>query len=149
MRERFLGVVREEVASMGQRITDMTQKSTQGLKARWPLEEMLGADVLLATQRRIEARNKLSVTLENLDSSIWLKVDSFSLTQALDYLAMRLVDEFDVKFFRLRLQASGARAQLGPDLDRPGDEHRDRDELGNGQHALWRREHPADRARRG
>ena len=112
MRERFLGVVREEVGSLSARITDMTQKSTQGLKARWPLEEMLGADVLLATQRRIEARNKLSVTLENIDASIWLKVDSFSLTQALDYLAMRLVDEFDVKFFRLRLQASGARAQL-------------------------------------
>jgi len=112
MRERFLGVVREEVSSLSARITDMTQKSTQGLKARWPLEEMLGADVLLATQRRIEARNKRSVTLENIDASIWLKVDSFSLTQALDYLAMRLVDEFDVKFFRLRLQASGARAQL-------------------------------------
>ncbi len=112
MRERFLGVVREEVGSLSARITDMTQKSTQGLKARWPLEEMLGADVLLATQRRIEVRNKRGVTLENLDSSIWLKVDSFSLTQALDYLAMRLVDEFDVKFFRLRLQASGARAQL-------------------------------------
>jgi len=112
MRERFLGVVREEVSSLSARITDMTQKSTQGLKARWPLEEMLGADVLLATQRRIEARSKRNVTLENLDASIWLKVDSFSLTQALDYLAMRLVDEFDVKFFRLRLQASGARAQL-------------------------------------
>ena len=39
-------------------------------------------------------------------------MDSFSLTQALDYLAMRLVDEFDVKFFRLRLQANGNRAQL-------------------------------------
>jgi DNA polymerase-3 subunit epsilon len=112
MRERFLGVVREEVGSLSARITDMTQKSTQGLKARWPLEEMLGADVLLATQRRIEARSKRSVTLENLDASVWLKVDSFSLTQALDYLAMRLGDEFDVKFFRLRLQASGARAQL-------------------------------------
>jgi DNA polymerase-3 subunit epsilon len=112
MRERFLGVVREEVGSLSARITDMTQKSTQGLKARWPLEEMLGADVLLATQRRIEARNKRPVTLESLDATIWLKVDSFSLTQALDYLAMRLVDEFDVKFFRLRLQASGARAQL-------------------------------------
>ena len=112
MRERFLNVVREEVSSLSGRITDMTQKATQGLKARWPLEEMLGADVLLATQRRIEARSKRPVTLENLDASIWLKVDSFSLTQALDYLAMRLVDEFDVKFFRLRLQASGARAQL-------------------------------------
>ncbi len=112
MRERFLAVVREEVHSMGGRITDMTQKATQGLKARWPLEEMLGADVLLATQRRIEARNQRPVTLENLDASIWLKVDSFSLTQALDYLAMRLVDEFDVKFLRIRLQASGNRAQL-------------------------------------
>jgi DNA polymerase-3 subunit epsilon len=112
MRERFLTVVREEVTSMSGRITDMTQKATQGLKARWPLEEMLGADVLLATQRRIEARNQRPVTLENLDPSVWLKVDSFSLTQALDYLAMRLVDEFDVKFFRLRLQSSGQRAQL-------------------------------------
>jgi len=112
MRERFLTVVREEVHSMSTRINAMTQQAAQGLKARWPLEEMLGADVLLATQRRIEARNQRPVTLENLDASIWLKVDSFSLTQALDYLAMRLVDEFDVKFFRLRLQASGNRAQL-------------------------------------
>jgi DNA polymerase-3 subunit epsilon len=112
MRERFLVVVREEVHSMSARINNMTQQATQGLKARWPLEEMLGADVLLATQRRIEARNKRPVTLENLDASVWLKVDSFSLTQALDYLAMRLVDEFDVKFFRLRLQANGNRAQL-------------------------------------
>jgi DNA polymerase-3 subunit epsilon len=112
MRERFLTVVREEVTSQSGRIAAMTQKATEGLKARWPLEEMLGADVLLATQRRIEARNKRPVTLENLDTSMWLKVDSFSLTQALDYLAMRLVDEFDVKFFRLRLQTSGNRAQL-------------------------------------
>jgi len=112
MRERFLTVVREEVQSMGARITDMTQKATQGLKARWPLEEMLGSDVLLAAQRRIEARSKRSVTLENLDTSVWLKVDSFSLTQALDYLALRLVDEFDIKFLRLRLQVAGNRAQL-------------------------------------
>lgn len=112
MRERFLAVVREEVSSMSGRISAMTQKATEGLKARWPLEEMLGADVLLASQRRIEARCKRPVTLENLETGIWLKVDSFSLTQALDYLAMRLVDEFDVKFFRLRLQTSGKRAQL-------------------------------------
>lgn len=112
MRERFLGVVREEVSSMGARINTLTQQAAQGLKTRWPMEEMMGADVLLASQRRIEARSQRPVTLENLDASVWLKVDSFSLTQALDYLAMRLVDEFDVKFFRLRLQANGNRAQL-------------------------------------
>jgi len=112
MRERFLGVVREELASMSGRINDMTQKTAQGLKARWPMEEMMGSDVLLAAQRRIESRSRRSVTLDNLDASVWLRVDSFSLTQALDYLAMRLVDEFDVKFFRLRLQPNGARVQL-------------------------------------
>ena len=112
MRERFLTVVREEVTSMSTRINTMTQQAAQGLKARWPMEEMLGADVLLACQRRIEARSQRPVTLENLDASVWLKVDSFSLTQALDYLALRLVDEFDIKFFRLRLQANGNRAQL-------------------------------------
>ncbi|MFZ2392662.1 exonuclease domain-containing protein, partial [Rhodoferax sp.] len=112
MRERFLAVLREEVTSMSTRINTMTQQASQGLKARWPLEEMLGADVLLACQRRIEARNQRPVTLENRDASVWLKVDSFSLTQALDYLALRLVDEFDTKFFRLRLQANGNRAQL-------------------------------------
>ncbi len=112
MRERFLRVVREEVHSMSARINDLTQKSAQGLKARWPMEEMLGADVLLAAQRRIEARSSRSVTLENQDAALWLRVDSFSLTQALDYLAMRLVDEFDIKFFRLRLQANGQRGQL-------------------------------------
>jgi DNA polymerase-3 subunit epsilon len=112
MHERFLAVLREEVTSMSARINTMTQQATQGLKARWPMEEMLGADVLLACQRRIEARNQRPVTLENRDASVWLKVDSFSLTQALDYLALRLVDEFDTKFFRLRLQANGNRAQL-------------------------------------
>ncbi len=112
MRARFLGVVREELGRMSGRITDMTQKATQGLKARWPMEEMLGTDVLHAAQRRIERRSMRSVSVENLDAALWLRVDSFSLTQALDYLAARLVDEFDIKFFRLRLQANGARAQL-------------------------------------
>jgi len=112
MRERFLGVVREELGSMSQRLKDMTAREAQGLKARWPMEEILGADVLLAAKRRIEGRSKRSVTLDNPDASIWMRVDSFSLTQALDYLALRLVDEFDIKFFRLRLQRQGNRAQL-------------------------------------
>lgn len=112
MRERFLGVVREEVSSMSARIHSLTQQATQGLKSRWPLEEMLGSDVLLAAQRRIESRSQRSVALDEQTPGLWLRVDSFSLIQALDYLALRLVDEFDVKFFRLRLASSGARAQL-------------------------------------
>ena len=112
MRERFLRVVREEVATMSQRITDLVQRSTQGLKTRWPLEEMLGADFVTAAQRQIESHCQRAVTVEGADATLWLKVESFTLLQVLTYLAGRLVDEFDVKFFQLRLQQAGPRAQL-------------------------------------
>jgi len=104
--------MQDEVARLNAYVSELTNKSAQVLKTRWPLEDMMGADVLLAAQRRIELRTKRSVTLENLEPDLWLKVDSFSLTQALEYLALRLADEFDVRFFRLRLQHSSDRAQL-------------------------------------
>jgi DNA polymerase-3 subunit epsilon len=112
MRERFLAVVKEEVSTMSQRITELVQRATQGLKTRWPLEEMLGTDFVTAAQRQIEAHCQRAVTVEGADASLWLKVESFTLLQALTYLAGRLVDEFDVKFLQLRLQQAGPRAQL-------------------------------------
>lgn len=112
MRERFLAVVRDEVGAMGRRITDLAQRATQRLKTRWPLEEMLGADLANAAQRQITAVCQRPVTLDEVDAHLWLKVDSYTLLQALTYLAHRLVDEFEVRFLQLRLQPVGAHAQL-------------------------------------
>ncbi len=112
MRERFLGVVRDEVGAMGRRITDLAQRATQRLKTRWPMEDMLGADLAAAAQRRIAAQCDRPVTLDTIDGSLWLKVDSYTLLLALTYLAHRLVDEFDVRFLQLRLQGTGTHAQL-------------------------------------
>jgi DNA polymerase-3 subunit epsilon len=50
--------------------------------------------------------------VDEVDPALLLRVDSFSLLQALSYLACRLVDEFDVRFLQLRLKAAGERAQL-------------------------------------
>ena len=45
--------------------------------------------------------------------TLWLKVDSYSLLQALAYLAGRLVDEYGVRAVELRLQRAPAqRAHL-------------------------------------
>ena len=112
MRERFLRVVREEVGAMSQRITSLAQRATHGIKTRWPLEEMLGTDFLAAAQRQIKGHCQRAVEIDGADASVWLKVESFTLLQALTYLAGRLVDEFDVKFLQLRLQQTGQRAQL-------------------------------------
>jgi DNA polymerase-3 subunit epsilon len=112
MRKRFRKVVRDEVQAMSQRIDHTANEFADSLKARWQLEEMLGADLISAVQRRIEARIGLPTKLEEVDESLWVKVDSFSLMQAITYLASRLSDEFEVREVRFRLTAAGRLVHL-------------------------------------
>jgi DNA polymerase III subunit epsilon len=112
MRERFQRVVRDEVATMTGRVQTLAADVLAGMKTRWPLEDMLGADLVSAGLRRIEALGELRVGATDVDASLWLKVDSYSLLQALVYLAGRLVDEYEVRALQLRLRPAGPRAQL-------------------------------------
>ena len=112
MRTRFRKVVRDEVQAMSQRLDQTANEFADSLKARWPLEEMLGADLIAAVQRCIEARIGLPTKLEEIDESLWVKVDSFSLMQAITYLASRLSDEFEVREVRFRLTAAGRLVHL-------------------------------------
>ncbi len=115
MRERFLGVVRDETRALSQRIADLEAGSADDLKTRWPLEDMLGADLVNAAQRRIEVVTGLQASSQDVDGSVWLKVESFSLLQALVYLSGRLADEFEVRFVQLRVgpaPSSPGKAQL-------------------------------------
>ncbi len=103
MRSRFLGVIGEETRRMSQRLADLETGTTADLKTRWPMEDVLGADLLKAVLRQMQSQLTVPVSLAEVDAGLWLKVESFSLLQALSYLAARLVDEFDVKFLQLRL----------------------------------------------
>jgi DNA polymerase-3 subunit epsilon len=111
-RERFLAVVRDEAQAMARRVQELAARSTQEVKTRWPLEDMLGADLVAAALRRIEAVCEVRTGTQEVDATLWLKVDSFALLQALSYLGRRLVDEFEVRALTLRLQPSNGRAQL-------------------------------------
>ena len=104
-RERFLGVVRAETGAMSRRIQDFATQSARGLATRWPLEEMLGADLLAAAQRRIESQLGMRCRADDVAVELWLKLDSFALLQALAYLADRLRDEQEVRDVHLRLVA--------------------------------------------
>jgi len=117
MRERFLGVIRDETTALSRRIGDLETGSTDSLKTRWPLEDMLGTDLVTAAQKRIESVTTLPASAAELDASLWLKVESFSLLQALVYLTGRLADEFEVRFVELRLQpAAGSPGKAWLDL---------------------------------
>jgi DNA polymerase-3 subunit epsilon len=110
-RERFQRVIREETRSLAQRIASLEADAARALKTRWPLEDMLGADLVGAAMRRIETVTGLPASALDVDATLWLKVESFSLLQALVYLSARLAEEFHVSFVQLR---------LSPAADSPG-----------------------------
>lgn len=112
MRARFQAVVRDEVAAMTARLQTLAADVLAGLKTRWPMEDMAGTDLVAAAVRRIEATSAVRVSAGDVDAALWLQVDSYSLLQALVYLAGRLVDEHAVRSLQLRLQAAGPRARL-------------------------------------
>jgi DNA polymerase-3 subunit epsilon len=112
LRKRFRSVIRDEVQAMSERLDATATQFADALKARWPLEEMLGIDLVAAAQRRIEARLKVPTKLEEVDETLWVKVDSFSLLQALLYLVSRLSDEFEVREVRFRLAGAGRLVHL-------------------------------------
>lgn len=111
-RDRFVGIISDEVAAMGQRLDQTVSEFSDALKSRWPLEDMLGEDLIEAARRRIEAKLGLPTKLDEIAEGVWVRVDSFSLLQGVTYLAARLRDEYDIRELRFRLQANGRLAHL-------------------------------------
>ena len=112
LRERFLRVIEEEVAKRSQSVDQTMAEFSDSMKTRWPLEDILGIDVIAAAQRRIEDKLKLPIKTEELDDALWVKADSFSLVFALVFLASKLQDHYEPRELRFRLTAEGKLAYL-------------------------------------
>jgi len=108
-RLRFATVIRDEAVALSERVNI---EAAERVEARWPLEDMRGEDLLTLARSRIERRTALSTKLDQVDATLWLHVDSFSLAQGLCYVARRLDEEFAVRELRFRLSASAGHAQL-------------------------------------
>ncbi|MBI5720454.1 MAG: DNA polymerase III subunit epsilon [Burkholderiales bacterium] len=102
-RERFLGVIREEIGALARRLDEAAAQSASALEQRWPLEDMLGSDFVAAAVRRLHGQGGLAAEAGSVDADLWLKVESYSLIQALLHLATRLVQAYDVPRVTLRL----------------------------------------------
>jgi DNA polymerase-3 subunit epsilon len=104
-RERFVGVIEEEATRMS-RVLDRTMTEfSDSLKTRWPLEDVLGADVIAAACQRLESRLNLPTKTEGLDEDLWIRADTFSLLQAITFLASRLQDHYEIRELRFRLSS--------------------------------------------
>jgi DNA polymerase-3 subunit epsilon len=111
-RDRFQQVVREEVAALGARITALAIEASTALKSRWPLQEMLGADLVAAAAQRIHDETGQAVATPDVDTGLWLSVDSFSLIAALSFLARRAAEGRAAPSLELRLARADGHAHL-------------------------------------
>lgn len=107
LRERFVRIIDEEAALMSQRLDQTLADFSDSLKTRWPLEDVLGIDIIVAAQRRIEGLLDLPSKSEEQDDSLWVKADSYSLVFAIVFLASRLRDHYAIRELRFRLIGEG------------------------------------------
>ena len=85
LRERFVRIIDEEAARMSDRPDRTMADFSDSLKTRWPLEDVLGIDIVAAAQRRIEDLLQPPSKTEEMDDALWIKADSFSLVFAIAF----------------------------------------------------------------
>ena len=112
LRERFLRVIDDEVSKRSVVIDQTMSQFSDAIKTRWPLEDILGIDIIAAAQRRIDEKLKLPTKTEEIDDALWIKADSFSLVFALVSLASKLQEHYEPRELRFRLSSAGRLAYL-------------------------------------
>ncbi len=111
----FTRIIREESIALGSQIDKMMRESTEAFESQWPLEDMQSSDLIWAIQRRLEHKLGVTIQVEAVDETIWMRIDSYSVVQAVTYVISRVCDEANVRTVSLNLQRSGrfVRIDLG------------------------------------
>ena len=111
-RAQFAQIIAAESHGLSVTINDALREHADALKAGLSLEDMPVIDLVHVACRRIDTLLGLPTSLEQIDESLWIKVDSYAFAQVLAALAARLRDEYGVREVRFRAASSGAFVEL-------------------------------------
>lgn len=82
-RERLVKVIREESVSLSDQVEHTTKEYSKDFETQWPLEETLCTDLLAVMKRSAEQTLDVHIALEETFENLWVRLDSFSMLQAL------------------------------------------------------------------
>ena len=102
-RQRITGNIGVETGRLADRIRAIEPEVSELLRSAMRLETMRGADLLASAARRIEAKTGLAVRTEEVDDTLWLRVESFALIQVLVVLVLHLLEARELREVRLAL----------------------------------------------
>ena len=107
---QFAGIIDAESQRLATQIERALQEDLAHPSAR--LEDMRGADLIALLRRRLDAGPPPEDSADGIDGTLWLKVDSYALAQALAGLAQRLRGAMQVPALDFALQRAGTLASL-------------------------------------
>lgn len=110
-RTQFIDMVATESAALSSTINEALREYADALKTALTLEDMRASDVLELVRKRVEALGS-SVALGESAGDLWVRVDSYSLVQAMAHLATRLREEHRVRAIELCARAAGRFAEI-------------------------------------
>lgn len=105
-------VIYEESLTLSGKLNEATEEYALDLKTAWQLEDMLDTDLLWAIQRRFEEKLDIVVKIDSPLENLWVRVDSYSVVQAMTYIMRRLKEEFSIDQAELCLKKTGQLAAL-------------------------------------
>jgi DNA polymerase-3 subunit epsilon len=111
-RTQFTQIISTEAGKLSGLLDQKEADYANAVKGQARLEPMLGSDLISAAQRSVESRLDLRTNTEDVAPLLWLQVDSYTLVQAITYLATRLREEIRIRDLRFRLRSEGRLAQL-------------------------------------
>lgn len=88
--DSFHKVIRDEVTALAARLAQPDADAGSEAGARWPLQDMLGADLLAAASGHLRAGDRPAPQVEQPEEALWLRLDSFALIRSLAGLAAAL-----------------------------------------------------------
>jgi DNA polymerase-3 subunit epsilon len=111
-RSQFTHIISDEAGKLSGLLDQKEAEYANSLKGQARLEPMLGRDLISAVQRSVESRLGMQTNTEDVAALLWLQVDSYTLVQAVTYLATRLREEIRIRDLRFRLRSEGRLAQF-------------------------------------
>jgi DNA polymerase III subunit epsilon len=109
---RFQAIIRDEALAMSERLEAAVAQHAEHLRTEWPLEEILGSDLLAALERSFATWAGVRPRIRHSGEAQWLRVDSYALVLALTHLMARLQEEEAVEEAILDLERAGRFARL-------------------------------------
>jgi len=104
-RDRFQQVIHDEAQALSAQIDHTMRAHASDLRAQWQLEEITASDMIWAVQQHLSERLRVEAVQLNVDESLVLKIDSYTLVQGVSQLVRMLGEDFGVTTITLSLGA--------------------------------------------